>query len=598
MALGITVEFNAEMVKFSQQLDKIGGQMDQFQARAESSVAKIGSVLSGLGVGLSAAGFASFVKSGIDAADALNDLSDRSGIAIEKLAGLELAVKLGDTSMEAFIGASNKLSINIAKNAEEFAKIGITAKDPVEAFKQLSDIFSSIEDPQQRAALGAAALGKSYAEMAPLLMQGADGIQALIDKGQEHNPVTAEQARLAGEFNDQLDMLSNRMHGFSIIVSGPVLEALNEFGTALQFAMDNANGFNPLEFMTDFANGGNQVDQLGRLNEQIQTLQANVNGFDEQSGIGRLFDTVLGDGSLGEQQRKLEQLIATRDKLLNPDSGKPDKPATAKPTDSAITGFIQKTGDETDESGKKFKKASEGVKTYRTEVDLLTKSLTDANAKLAAQRPDNLLQLENITATPQQQAELRRKALTQKNIEFDKANKTGNLADAARIAQEREQLAFENAKEDLYGVRSGELPSYKAFDAKQNYNKAVADSKKAFDRFQATGQTGTAGQPDATTADGSKPTDAKPGTVDGKTDLATQISQAEQLKKLLTDLEKPFKVTVESNMQDTIKQADELQQKLNAISTGIAAANDATSGNAGNVNQALSTEVLKRGSRT
>jgi hypothetical protein len=183
----------------SKQAEASVGRVNAALKGLEASSQKLNGMLAGMGVALSVSGFAAFVKSGIDAADALNDLADRSGIAIEQLAGLEYAVKIGDTSMESFIGASNKLSINISKNAEDFAKLGITANDPVEAFKQLADVFSSIEDPQQRAAVGATALGKSYAEMAPLLMMGAEGIQELIDTGREHNPVTAEQARLAGE---------------------------------------------------------------------------------------------------------------------------------------------------------------------------------------------------------------------------------------------------------------------------------------------------------------------------------------------------------------------------------------------------------------
>ncbi|MGZ5000619.1 MAG: hypothetical protein ACXV7F_09980, partial [Methylomonas sp.] len=159
MALGVTVDFNAHLGNIAGQVDKINDQLNRFQAKAETMSGKVNKAFGALGVGLSVAGVASFVKSGIDAADALNDMADRTGIAVEKLAGFQLATKLADTDMEAFSKSANKLSIYIAKNSEEMAKLGVSAKDPAEAFLQFADAFSQIEDPQRRAALGAAVLG-------------------------------------------------------------------------------------------------------------------------------------------------------------------------------------------------------------------------------------------------------------------------------------------------------------------------------------------------------------------------------------------------------------------------------------------------------
>ena len=340
MALGITVDFNANLAKFSGQMDKMATQLDKFQSKTESMTARVNNVLGGLGVGISAAGLAAFVKSGIDAADALNDMADRSGIAIEKLAGLEYAVKIGDTSMEAFVASSNKLSINISKNAEDFAKLGITAKDPVEAFKQLADVFSNIDDPQKRAALGAAALGKSYAEMAPLLMMGADGIQALIDKGRAHNPVTAEQARLAGEFNDNMQLLSDSMSHFNIIVSGSVIESLADMAEGFAFATQNAKGLMDVfdgGFWQRVASGSDAalvVNQLNDVNDSIRKQQIKFNAIKNESGVFSLVDDLLGYDATVEQ-RKLDTLYKQQDQLKNKldalYSGKNDNPPPKKP---------------------------------------------------------------------------------------------------------------------------------------------------------------------------------------------------------------------------------------------------------------------------
>ncbi|WP_426994448.1 hypothetical protein [Methylomonas sp. CM2] len=234
MAQGITVDMTANLVKFEGQIDKGLELLDKFQSKAERIGTKIDRSLSAIGVGLSVGGLAAFVKTGLDAVDALNDLSDRTGIAVEKLAGFDYAAKLGDTSVEAMATSLNKLSVNIGKNGDDFKKIGIDAKDPLDAFAQLADQYVAIQDQQTRAAFGAAALGKAYAEMAPLLMRGGDGFRALIKDGQEMSRVTAEQAKQAGDFNDTLDELAARSVGFRSKAAVSILEPLVSIGDALE----------------------------------------------------------------------------------------------------------------------------------------------------------------------------------------------------------------------------------------------------------------------------------------------------------------------------------------------------------------------------
>ena len=325
----------------SKQAEDSVGRVNAALRGLESSSSKLNGLMAGLGVSLSAAGFAAFVKNGIDAADAMNDLADRSGIAIEKLAGLGYAVKIGDTSIESFVSASNKLSINIAKNADDFAKLGISAQDPVDAFKQLADVFSNIEDPQQRAAFGAAALGKSYAEMAPLLMLGADGIQELIDKGREHNPITAEQARLAGEFNDKLEELRNRSSNASIVIAGPLIEALNAFANGIAFANEQMDGFDPLGWLNAGGYGASgKSGQLQYINEQINETSASIEKLKTQGVGGQLADILFGGANGEELNDKLIKLNAARAKLTEADTPKANNPAAA--TQQQIAAFVQK----------------------------------------------------------------------------------------------------------------------------------------------------------------------------------------------------------------------------------------------------------------
>ena len=160
--------------------------------------------LAALGITMSVSAFTDYIKGAIDAADKLNDLSKATGITVENLSGLELAAKQSGTDLDGMAKAINKLSVNMGEDAKKFAALGVTAKEPLEAFKQLSEIFIKIEDPTLRNAVAAQALGRTWASAAPLLAEGADGIQKIVDKGKELSGATKQLAESSDKFNDKL----------------------------------------------------------------------------------------------------------------------------------------------------------------------------------------------------------------------------------------------------------------------------------------------------------------------------------------------------------------------------------------------------------
>ncbi len=116
----------------------------------------------------------------------------------------------------------------MGKDAEKFVKLGVTAKDPLEAFKQLADVFSAIKDPQLRAALGAEALGKSWASAAPLLSEGGNKIGEMVARGTNLSGVTKEMALQADEFNDTLAEFGMMAEAAKMRLAGDLLPALTE----------------------------------------------------------------------------------------------------------------------------------------------------------------------------------------------------------------------------------------------------------------------------------------------------------------------------------------------------------------------------------
>jgi hypothetical protein len=378
MALGITVDFNALGVRFTEQVDRMGQGLDNFRVRAESMSQRVDKAFSAIGVGLSVAGIAAFVKSGIDAADALNDMADRTGIAIEKLAGFEFAVGLGDTSMEAFAGAANKLSIAIAKNGEELAKLGISAKDPADAFLQFADVFSSIEDDQKRAAFGAQVLGKSYAEMAPLLQMGADQLRDVVAEGQRMSGVTKEQAEAAGKFNDQLEIMSARSIGLRTKISIGILEPLVAMAEEMDKSIEKTGQlsgslaglsdeykdvaenaaialgamaglrFGPLGAAAGAAMGyafGRQMTKS--VDDEIAFLQKKIRTMEGEGFLMKLIDDASGQ-DINLVKNQLDRLLKLKQELEKPVTVEPSAPAKSTASLDAINKFMSKGGDTAD----------------------------------------------------------------------------------------------------------------------------------------------------------------------------------------------------------------------------------------------------------
>lgn len=242
MAATISVDLNARIANFETEMKKATGTLDRFGNDASRVASGISRTFGALGVGLSVTAFAGFIKGAIDAQDHLNDLSKTTQISVENLSGLSLAAKQSGSDLDGTAAAINKLAVNMGKNAEKFAALGISAKDPLAAFGQFADVFNQIDDPQKRAAVGAAALGKSWQDAVPLLAEGSKKMQEMIDKGKALSGVTKESAARADEFNDRLNELGAKASGWGVAVADPIVKGILKIVDALNKEFSIAPG--------------------------------------------------------------------------------------------------------------------------------------------------------------------------------------------------------------------------------------------------------------------------------------------------------------------------------------------------------------------
>jgi len=265
---------------------------------------QIQNMVTGLAAGFGATMFVGMVKGSIDAVDHLNDLNVSTGIAVTQLSGLALASKQSGSDLDSAAKAVNFLSKNIGANAAEYAALGVTAKDPIEAFKQLSDVFVSIEDPQQRAAVMAKALGKSWQDAASLLGQGGQKIGEVVEQGAKLARVTPEIADQMNRFNDTLDALHVASQGVATQIAVdlvPTLQILaSDFLDTKTKSAELANdGFKPLAeaLKAVVVLGGNTSFVLKAVGNEMGGIAAQAARIAQLdfSGAGAIHSAMVAD---------------------------------------------------------------------------------------------------------------------------------------------------------------------------------------------------------------------------------------------------------------------------------------------------------------
>ena len=258
----LTIDLNARLANIERDLGKMAHQAEKESQRMQAAFAKAGAAATAMVGALGVGAWAAWIKSSIDAADNLNDLSKKTGIAVENLAGLQLVVDKSGTTMEMLGGGVAKLNKTLgeaaagSKSAQTVLRdLGITATDPMEAFYQLADAFGRFKTEGDKANAMSQIIGKTWGELAPALAEGGDGLRAIVEEGKRLNPITQQMAEQADKFNDALSRMKAQATGVGTTLANqllpslnPVLEKLNQ-GAALsgQFGFFNllAKGINP-----------------------------------------------------------------------------------------------------------------------------------------------------------------------------------------------------------------------------------------------------------------------------------------------------------------------------------------------------------------
>lgn len=362
-----TAEFTSASSKASRSLEKL-----------QADAARIGKAI-GVGIGVAAGGFGALVKSGIDAADAMDETSQRLGVTTEDFSRLAYAATFAGVSQDDLATALSKVSKEAAEAAgggeqaqAKFEALGISVtdtngrvKDSTTLFREMADKFAGLRDGSAKTALAMEFFGKSGAQMVPLLNEGSQGLAAMAAEADALGvTLDSNTAAAAGQFNDRLDQMQTMGQVLGRRIGAELLPTVNSLADQFLTAAKEGGGF---ETVVRSAAAGGKILAI--------VMQAVVRGVgmagDFIGGLGAQL-VALVSGDFAEAQRIGTETIRNMQGSLTDLFESVDKTWTGA-AESAVAG-AKSLDKGTDAPLVKVKK---NVKAVRTELQ----KLNDAAAK-------------------------------------------------------------------------------------------------------------------------------------------------------------------------------------------------------------------------
>ena len=253
-----------------------------------------------LGTALTAAfgtvNFTAFIQDTINAGDAMNDMSQRTGIAVADLAKYKLASDQSGASLAAVSIGVKGLSAAMAQHGDAFKKIGIETKDADKAFQQLADVFAAMPDGMEKASLAVKLFGRSGMELIPMLNMGGKGLQEAAEKAKEYATKMAEIAPQADAFNDLMAEFGMNAKASGMNITTYLLHGLTGMAG----------------FMNDIARGGQDARKaLEWLGESSPLMKGLLAAHDFMNRAGALSGASRGGsrvstGKIGKQPETVD----------------------------------------------------------------------------------------------------------------------------------------------------------------------------------------------------------------------------------------------------------------------------------------------------
>lgn len=192
----LTIDIAAGVARLKADMAEAKGVVKRTMGDIDSAVGFAKKALGALGLAIGARALASLAAQTMDAIDATAKLSDRLGIATEKVAAYQYAAKLAGVEGDTFAKALRTIQIQgaqaaqgLGQSAKAFEVLRINARDfvnlaPEKQLELLIERLGGVRNVTERTAIAAQIFGARATEMLNLVNEGADALRAAAEDSQ------------------------------------------------------------------------------------------------------------------------------------------------------------------------------------------------------------------------------------------------------------------------------------------------------------------------------------------------------------------------------------------------------------------------------
>jgi lambda family phage tail tape measure protein len=325
----LVVDIQAKFASFEQSLKRIEGQSAASAKRIEGAFSSFKTLLPIAAVTAAVGGFGKIAASGIAAAAALDDLSEKTSLSVEFLSQLETIATRTGANLETVASGAGRFARSVAEaragNAElaaAFRAVGISAADLRsqnidQLFQTYAKAIANAEDPTNALAVAVKLAGKSAAESIPFYKD-------LAAQGLGLATTTTEQAAAAERLQNQFREIKVAAEAMQRTLANFLVPVLAEL--IVQFrTMQQLN-------LKDIFNLSLNLDNVQSATRELDQIQARIAKLREAPIVGSNADLLppevraFARGQENELKR-LEARSALLQRLLFADANaRPGKP--------------------------------------------------------------------------------------------------------------------------------------------------------------------------------------------------------------------------------------------------------------------------------
>lgn len=338
------------------------------------------------------AGLVASVQSAVKTAAAMEELSQKTGIATEKLSALDYAMRREGVSTESFGRAVKELSKNLVEAGDAssnagklFAAIGVNVNGGTrEALLKIADTFQRLPDGATKAALSVQLFGKAGMDLIPALNNGADGIREIEEEARKLGiTFGSESGKQAKQFADQMFAIQESSKALGVAIATIALPQLVEITKTMKIAAETGGALSAVlaglrESFAALVFGDAIGNKIGDIRKEIAELEKQ-----DKEGPG-LLERITGLDQTENIRARIKQLKGELDGLLSFQGAKPSPGAAGPKPDAALQKII-------DDFLRKLKgdgKAS--IDTFGKELEALQLKLEATSSGFSAEFPKAL----------------------------------------------------------------------------------------------------------------------------------------------------------------------------------------------------------------